>query len=98
MDTLSILYSLNGLIIGTAFLPQIVTLMKDRSGAVSTSISSWLIFTIVSVISLAYGMAKLHDALFIYCSAVSVLGNGAILILSIYRRWQKRDTLNSVIA
>lgn len=93
MDTLSLLYSLNGMIIGAAFLPQIVALVRDQSGAVSTSITSWFIFTLVSAISLAYGVFKLHDTLFIACSAVSVAGNGIIMLLTIYRRQQKKAVL-----
>ncbi len=83
------------MIIGTAFVQQIFALLKDRSGAVSTSISSWLIFTVVSTISLTYGLGKLHDTLFIFCSTIAVIGNGAILCLSIYRRWQTKTTSTS---
>ncbi|MDE3016210.1 MAG: hypothetical protein KGI29_04725 [Pseudomonadota bacterium] len=88
MDTLSALYSLNGLIVGAAFLPQVITLLKDRSGAVAISISSYLIFNVIGLISLAYGVLKLHDALFIFYCVISVVGNLVVLGLAIYRRWQ----------
>ena len=100
MDVLSLVYSLNGLIIGAAFLPQIMALIRDTSGAISISICSWCIFTTVSTISLLYGVEKLHDPLYNFCSSISLLGNALILGLSILRRLQhsREQPLATVIA
>ncbi len=88
MDILTGLYSISGLIFGAAFVPQIVTLIKDRSGAASISLSTWIVFAVCSVISLLYACTHNGDVYFIFCSSVGVAGNLAVLMLAMMRRMQ----------
>ena len=88
MDILTVLYSASGLVFGIAFVPQIVRLAKDRSGAASISLSMWLVFAFCSSISLAYACAHNGDVYFIFCSSIGVVGNLTVLFLAALRRIQ----------
>jgi lipid-A-disaccharide synthase-like uncharacterized protein len=88
MDILSILYSVSGLIFGAAFVPQILTLARDHSGAVSTSISTWLVFSLCNLVSLSYACTHSHDVCFIFCTTVGAMGNITVLVLACLRRIQ----------
>ncbi len=88
MDTVTLLYTSNGMVFGAAFLPQIVTLIKDRSGAVSMNLATWGLFTLCSLITLVYACTHNGDNHFIFCSAIGTLGNTMIFMLGSLRRLQ----------
>lgn len=88
MDTITLLYSANGLIFGAAFLPQIMTLIKDKSGAASTTLSTWCMFSVCSLVTLIYACTHNGDSHFIFCSAIGTIGNISILMLGGIRRMQ----------
>jgi hypothetical protein len=87
MDLITILYSFSGLVFGFAFFPQIATLVKDKSGAASMSLSTWAIFTACSIITFLYACTH-GDKQFIFCSAIGTAGNVSILIIGAVRRMQ----------
>ena len=88
MDTISTLYTISGMLFGAAFLPQIITLIRDRSGAVSTNLSTWGMFALCSLITLTYAYTHNGDIHFVFCSAIGTAGNMSIFTLGIVRRLQ----------
>lgn len=94
MDIISLFYTFSGFLFGAAFIPQIATLIKDRSGAVSFSISSCAIFTLCSLAGLLYAITHSTDSYFIFCSFVGVGGNLSVLTLSAFRRLHPAKALS----
>jgi len=86
MDVLALLYSFSGLVFGAAFIPQVVTLLKDTSGAASFNISTWSIFTLCNLVTLLYAVTHTGDHYFVFCSAIGVIGNLSVLTLGAVRR------------
>lgn len=87
-DTITMLYTSNGIIFGAAFLPQILSLIRDKSGAVSVNLATWGLFTVCSLVTLAYACMHNGDNHFIFCSCVAMLGNLSVLSLGAMRRFQ----------
>jgi lipid-A-disaccharide synthase-like uncharacterized protein len=95
-DTITMLYTSNGLIFGAAFLPQILALIKDKSGSVSVNLATWGLFSLCSLVTMAYACLHNGDSHFIFCSCVAMIGNVSVLSLGAMRRLQyatasKRD-------
>lgn len=88
MDTITMLYSANGLVFGAAFLPQIVTLVRDKSGALAMNLATWALFSACSMITFLYACTHNGDNHFIFCSAIGTFGNTSILLLGGLRRLQ----------
>ncbi|HEU5046237.1 MAG TPA: hypothetical protein VFT64_00165 [Rickettsiales bacterium] len=88
MDAITTLYSANGLIFGAAFLPQIVTLIKDKSGALTMNLATWSLFSACSLVTFIYACTHNGDHHFIFCSAIGTFGNTSILLLGTMRRMQ----------
>jgi hypothetical protein len=86
MDIITLLYTLSGVMFGAAFIPQIKTLLHDKTGAVSISISTWMMFTVCSMITLLYAFTHNGDGYFIFCTVVCVIGNTCVLTLATFRR------------
>ena len=96
MDTLTLLYTFGNLVFCLAFIPQILTLAKDRSGATSTNLSTWTMFTFYAAATLAYAIFKNGDAVFIFSSSTCFVGDTAVLALALTRRFQHRTQLATV--
>jgi hypothetical protein len=88
MDTLTLLYGMTGFLCSMAFVPQITTLISDRSGAKSLSLTSLTMFTACSVISLLYAIQHNGDGAFIFCAGCGTIGNVIVLSLALLRRYQ----------
>jgi uncharacterized protein with PQ loop repeat len=91
MDILSALYVMVGFVFTIAFIPQLRTLWRDRTGAASVSISTWAMFSACNVITLLYAITHTTDSNFIFCSAMCTLGNLAVFTLALWRRLKKPD-------
>lgn len=89
MDTLTFLYTATGFIFGAAFVPQIITLLRDTSGAAAINLLTAATFTICTAISLAYAIVNNGDVYFMFGTAVCMLGNLTVFVLAALRRWQK---------
>lgn len=87
-DTITMLYTSNGLIFGAAFLPQILSLIKDKSGAVTVNLATWGLFTLCSLVTLTYACLHNGDHHFIFCSIIAMIGNFSVLSLAAARRLQ----------
>lgn len=89
MDTLTFLYTATGFFTGAAFVPQIIALLKDRSGAEAVSLSSVFMFTLCSVVVCAYALVNNGDVYFVFGTAVCTVGNIAVFTLAAWRKWRK---------
>ena len=81
MDILTIAYSFSGLIFGAAFIPQIITLLKESGSVESINIATWALFSFCSAINFLYALMHNGDSYFIFCSIIGLLGNLSILLL-----------------
>lgn len=88
MDVITMLYSVTGLITLSAFIPQLVALLKDKTASVSLNLSTWGLFSTSSMITLMYACSHNGDTHFIVCSAIGAAGNASILFTAIFRRFQ----------
>lgn len=88
MTILSTLYLAAGIMCALAFLPQIRTLWRDRTGAASTNIASWAMFSACNVVTLVYAIQANGDPYFVACSGLCMLGNISVCALAILRRTQ----------
>ena len=86
MEVIQFLYLGAGIVFSLAFVPQIINLCKDKSGAVSVSITTWGLFSICSVITLLYAVQVNHDANFMLTALLGTLGNLTVLGLAVWRR------------
>ncbi len=91
MDILTILYTATGFIFGIAYVPQIITLLKDTSGAAAINLTTAFLFTVCSTISCAYAVVNNGDLYFVFGTAVCTIGNITVLVLALLRRWQKAN-------
>ncbi|MFA7276538.1 MAG: hypothetical protein WC043_07040 [Pseudobdellovibrionaceae bacterium] len=85
-DLISFAYSLLPLVNSWAYLPQAVRLFTcERESLKSMSLWSWMTWLCCSVITLLYGVFKLHDPLFILVASVSVFWNVLIVGITLWR-------------
>lgn len=90
MDTLTLLYTATGFVGAAAFVPQIVTLIKDKSGAVAINLGTYSVFTLTTLISFLYAWQNNGDLYFTLVSGVFVLGNATVFSLALKRRMELR--------
>lgn len=83
MDLLTTVYSLTGVVVGAAFVPQVVALLRDPQARIWINTPAWVMFSACSIVTLAYACVQNGDAYFIFCSAVGVAGNLSVLALSL---------------
>lgn len=83
---LELVYLLSGIVFGLAYIPQIITLWHDRTGAVAMSISSRAIYAACNLIGLIYAVIINGDIYFVLFSFIATLGCLAILLLAVMRR------------
>ncbi|MFZ4124786.1 MAG: hypothetical protein ACOYJ2_01780 [Rickettsiales bacterium] len=86
MDILTTLYVAAGMGFAIAFIPQIITLWRDKTGAASINLSTWAMFAACSAITLLYAIFKTDDPYFMFCASLGVIGNSVVLLLALSRR------------
>jgi hypothetical protein len=73
-----------------AYLPQIATAARDRSGAQAISFATWGLFLLSNVSAVAYALVNKDD----WTMAAVFLANGAgcttILVIGVWKRYQYR--------
>lgn len=75
----------NGLRI-VAFVPQIVSLIRDDSGAVAVSCCTWTLFFISHVATVAYAGVVLSEQWMCLVFTVNAVCSAAIVFLTLLRR------------
>jgi uncharacterized protein with PQ loop repeat len=82
-----LMYPIVGIISVSAFVPQIISLLKAISPPVNVSIKSWLLWSIGAFISLGYGFFFLEDVMFTVTAITNFTLNLFVLSLLIHRRF-----------
>jgi uncharacterized protein with PQ loop repeat len=86
MDLLSTLYVAAGIVFAMAFVPQIMRLIRDTTGAASLSLSAWAMFSACNAVTLLYAVFHNGNPYFILCTALCTAGNMAVFTLASVRR------------
>jgi hypothetical protein len=68
------------------YIPQIVRVHRDKTGAEAVSISTWLLFASANVATVGYAMIVTHDVLSAAIFSANTIGCVAILTLTAWKR------------
>ena len=83
-----------------AYLPQIVAIARDRSGAHAISLLTWTFWGVSHAITALYSALLLKDTLLVTMMIGNTLGCVAVVWVTLIRRWPQRafvraETLNA---
>lgn len=83
---ISFLYSISIIITITAYLPQIITLLRARSRCEDISLLTWFAWTLATIISLLYAIYEIYDLKLIIASSAYMTLNITIIAITLYKR------------
>jgi hypothetical protein len=69
-----------------SYLPQILRVARDRSGATAISYSTWSMWTCANLSTGAYAIVNLQDAWLAVVSLVNAAGCLAVILLTLWKR------------
>lgn len=81
-----------------AYIPQIVRLMRDRSGAAAVSCCTWMLFLISHIATAAYAGVVLCEQWMCLLFAANAVCSAAIVILACLRRRQEHTSAADLTA
>ena len=87
MSIIQILYLAAGIIFSAAFVPQIIRLYRDTTGAASVSLLTWGLFSACNIITLLYAAQANHDGNFILTATLGTIGNLSVFGMALWRRY-----------
>ena len=90
------LYVISAPLMFLAYFPQIITLLKNKDGAHSTSLMTWFMWVVALGINTAYAAFVNGDRYFLLSTASSLTGTAAVFFIACYKRWQQARALRSV--
>ncbi len=85
--TIEYLYVIAAPLMFLGYLPQIITLLKNRDGAKSTSLLTWFMWVLALSINTAYAAWVNGDRLFLLATGSSLLGTVLVFSIAAYKRW-----------
>ncbi|TVQ82189.1 MAG: hypothetical protein EA357_10365 [Micavibrio sp.] len=91
MDVLSALYIAANVMASVSYIPQIMTLLKDKTRSESVAMASWILWLSASAISLTYFVVRVQDHIVIFASSVNFTGCLIVLSLLAFNRVLKAD-------
>jgi len=86
IDIITWAYSCVGIVSLTAYLPQIIKLIREPDSAHKIALSSWLIWTLTGGISVCYAAGVAHDPYITWVAGVGFAGTVAVTGLTLYVR------------
>lgn len=86
---LVILYSTTQLVALIAYIPQIILYLKSKSSRSSISISTWLLWSVTSIIAFLYSYLEVEDMYIATAQLSAAIMNTAVLIMGIQYRLTK---------
>jgi uncharacterized protein with PQ loop repeat len=86
-STIELLYVLSAPLMFMAYLPQIITLLKNQDGAKSTSLLTWFMWVLALSINTAYAAWVNGDRLFLWATGSSLVGTVLVFLIAAYKRW-----------
>ena len=84
---LSGLYVLTGPLLTFAYIPQLVALWRDDTGARALSLVTWAAWSLALLITAAYAALINHDTLFFLTSLCSCIGCVCVFLLACVKRY-----------
>lgn len=91
LDILMVLYVVANIMASVSYIPQTMTLIKDKTNSTSVAISSWALWLSSSCISLTYFMTRVKDPVVIFSSSVNLCGCLTVFSLLLFNRYIKAD-------
>ena len=85
-DVLIVVFSITNGVRVVAYLPQIVRLARDQSGAAAVSCSTWVLLSVSNLSTAAYGGFVLGERWMMLMFTANAACNLAIAILTVVRR------------
>ena len=95
MTIIEILYNVANAVVGIAFIPQIVTLVRAPSKDKSLNLTTTSLFLLCSIAMLAYATAQVHDFYFTISALVNVTGWLLITSLATFNRYLRQEKAES---
>lgn len=86
LDLLKLLYAASGLVVVTAYVPQVRSAWQSTTGAHDVSLATWGTWTGTSFVSLLYAHFVTGDIGFTLVSLGNLLGCALVLTCAAYRR------------
>lgn len=89
---LDVLYSMVGVIIAAAYLPQAMKLAKNTSACYDVSVVSWILWAYTSSITFLYTLYRLEtfDLMLVSINAINMVCISTIVCITLYKRWKYR--------
>lgn len=87
-SVITALYSMVGVVIVVNYIPQIVAIARDKTGAQAISFVAWIMWTLTSFITVLYAWVVVTDWLLTLVSFANFLGCASISILAIIQRYR----------
>ena len=94
--TVEHLYVISAPLMFLAYFPQIVTLLKNKDGAHSTSLMTWFMWLLALSINTAYAAWVIGDRYFLLLTVSSLLGKALVFAIACFERWRIQHPLGSV--
>jgi len=88
MDILTILYTVSGFVVAAAFIPQIIKLLDDDTGAGAMSLLALAIFANCTLIGFLYACFNNGDVFMMLDYGLCATGEFSVLFLASIRRFQ----------
>lgn len=93
MDVLAVLYIIANIMASVSYIPQIITLLKDKTQSESVAMTSWFLWLGASAISLSYFIIRVQDPAVIFSSSVNFAGCATVLSLLVFNRYIKAENI-----
>ncbi len=90
------LYVLSASVMFLAYLPQIATLLRNKDGAQSTSLTTWFMWVLALSINTAYAALVNGDPNLLLSMGSSLIGTVLVFGIACYKRWRFSRTRCSV--
>lgn len=86
VDSIKFIYLWAGGLIAVFYVPQIIRLVKDNTGASAISVSAWLGWSILRIPALIYSVLVPQDWVMLFVTLMDITGRISILIIASYKR------------
>lgn len=91
------LYSTVVFVAAFGYIPQAITLIRNRTRCDDISIKSWVLWEYANIISLLYSVIELQDLRLSIVNGVNVFFITLILIITIYKRVKYSSSISLLV-
>ncbi|MDZ5457578.1 hypothetical protein [Azohydromonas lata] len=86
LELVSVLYAVFGAVLVAAYIPQLWSVWRSRTGAADVSLLTWSIWSTSATVTLLYAALVARNAEFVLVSTGNLVGCYAVTSLIVYRR------------